>query len=71
VLFHLVTLPVELDASRRALVQLDNLGVTADPQVKAGARNVLTAAAMTYVAAALASLSQLAYFALAFLGNRN
>jgi Zn-dependent membrane protease YugP len=71
VLFHLVTLPVELDASRRALVQLDNLGITADPQVKSGARRVLSAAAMTYVAAALASLAQLAYFALAFLGNRN
>jgi uncharacterized protein len=71
VLFHVVTLPVELDASRRALVQLDNLGITSDPQVKSGARNVLTAAAMTYVAAALASLAQLAYFAMAFLGNRN
>jgi Zn-dependent membrane protease YugP len=71
VLFHVVTLPVELDASRRALKQLDSLGITSDPQVKAGARNVLSAAAMTYVAAALASLAQLAYFALAFLGNRN
>ena len=36
-----------------------------------GARKVLTAAAMTYVAAALAALSQLAYYALVFLGNRN
>ena len=71
VLFHVVTLPVELDASRRAMSQLDELGITADGTIHAGARNVLSAAAMTYVAAALASLAQLAYFALAFLGNRN
>ena len=37
----------------------------------AGAKKVLTAAAMTYVAAALAALTQLAYYALIFLGNRN
>ena len=36
-----------------------------------GAKKVLTAAALTYVAAALAALSQLAYYALVFLGNRN
>ncbi len=38
---------------------------------KAGAKKVLTAAAMTYVAAALAAVAQLAYYALVFLGNRN
>jgi len=70
VVFQIVTLPVEFDASRRALGQLNGLGlVTAGEQ--AGARKVLTAAAMTYVAAALAALSQLAYYALVFLGNRN
>jgi uncharacterized protein len=69
VLFQIVTLPVEFDASRRALAQLDGLGlVTADE--RAGARKVLTAAAMTYVAAALAALSQLAYYAIIFLGRR-
>ena len=71
VLFHIVTLPVEFDASRRAMGQLDQLGITSDGNVHTGARNVLTAAAMTYVAGALAALSQLAYFVFAFLGQRN
>ncbi len=61
VVFHLVTLPVELDASRRAMVQLKQLGlVTADDQT--GARRVLTAAAMTYVAAAATAIAYLLYF---------
>lgn len=70
VLFQLVTLPVEFDASRRALSQLGELGLVSDAE-RGGSRKVLTAAAMTYVAAALAALSQLAYFALMFLGNRD
>jgi uncharacterized protein len=70
VLFQLVTLPVEFDASRRALSQLGELGLVNDAE-RGGSRKVLTAAAMTYVAAALAALSQLAYFALMFLGNRD
>ena len=49
----------------------EKLGITSDGTVHAGARNVLSAAAMTYVAGALASLSQLAYFVFAFLGQRN
>jgi Zn-dependent membrane protease YugP len=69
VLFQIVTLPVEFDASRRAMAQLSELGlVTADE--RGGARKVLTAAAMTYVAAALAALTQLAYYAIIFLGRR-
>ncbi len=61
VVFHLVTLPVEFDASRRALVQLQRLGlVTGSDQ--GGARKVLTAAAMTYVAAAATSIAYLLYF---------
>lgn len=61
VVFHLVTLPVEFDASRRALGQLKRLGlVTAQDQ--GGARKVLTAAAMTYVAAAATSIAYLLYF---------
>ena len=71
VVFHVVTLPVELDASRRAMGQLEVLGITADGTVHAGARTVLTAAAMTYVAGALAAISQLLYFVYAFLGQRN
>jgi Zn-dependent membrane protease YugP len=70
VLFQLVTLPVEFDASRRAMSELKDMGLVTTGESQ-GARKVLTAAAMTYVAAALAALSQLAYFALVFLGNRN
>jgi hypothetical protein len=70
VVFQLVTLPVEFDASRRALVQVRELGLVVESE-REGAKKVLTAAAMTYVAAALAALSQLAYYALIFLGNRN
>ncbi len=70
VLFQLVTLPVEFDASRRAMAQLNDMGLVSRGESQ-GARKVLTAAAMTYVAGALAALSQLAYYALIFLGNRN
>jgi Zn-dependent membrane protease YugP len=70
VVFQLVTLPVEFDASRRALVQVREFGFVSTGEA-AGAKKVLTAAALTYVAAALAALSQLAYYALIFLGNRD
>lgn len=70
VLFQLVTLPVEFDASRRALEQVKSLGLVQTSE-GAGAKKVLSAAALTYVAAALAALTQLAYFVLAYLGNRN
>ena len=70
VLFQLVTLPVEFDASRRALAQVNDMGLLAASESQ-GARKVLTAAAMTYVAAALAALTQLAYYAMIFLGNRD
>ncbi len=70
VVFQLVTLPVEFDASKRALVQIRELGLVTEGE-RQGAKRVLSAAAMTYVAAALAALSQLAYYALIFLGNRN
>ncbi len=58
VIFHLVTLPVEFDASRRALAQLTLTGALA-PQEVAGAKKVLDAAALTYVAAAAMSAIQL------------
>ncbi len=58
VLFQLVTLPVEFDASKRALVQLNTLGLVA-PQEQAGAKKVLDAAALTYVAAATAAILSL------------
>ncbi|MDO5118837.1 MAG: zinc metallopeptidase [Coriobacteriales bacterium] len=58
VIFHLVTLPVEIDASRRAVAYLNQYGSEVDQQ---GAKQVLTAAALTYVAAALSSILQLLY----------
>jgi uncharacterized protein len=61
VLFQLVTLPVEFDASRRALVALQDGGLLAADEVP-GARAVLNAAALTYVAGFVAALGQLVYF---------
>lgn len=58
VVFQLVTLPVEIDASRRAVAYLSANGSGMDER---GARSVLTAAALTYVAAALTSIMQLLY----------
>lgn len=57
-LFHLVTLPVELDASKRALGILSGSGLLAGDEI-GGARAVLNAAALTYVAATLMSALQL------------
>jgi Zn-dependent membrane protease YugP len=64
VLFQFVTLPVEFDASRRAVTQLDALGLV-DPKEKAGVTRVLNAAGLTYVAAAATSFTYLLYFILA------
>jgi uncharacterized protein len=61
VLFMLLTLPVEIDASRRALVLLDQAGLMVTEQDRQGARNMLTAAALTYVAAAVTAILQLLY----------
>ena len=58
VLFQLITLPVELDASRRAMRAIQGEGILSNDEA-AGARKMLTAAAMTYVAAMLMSLLQL------------
>jgi len=61
VLFQFVTLPVEFDASRRALAGLTATGSVV-PGQESGARTVLTAAALTYVASALVSVLYLAQF---------
>ena len=61
VVFQLVTLPVEFDASRRALVALEGGGLLGAAEMD-GARAVLRAAALTYVAALAASIGQLIYF---------
>jgi Zn-dependent membrane protease YugP len=58
VLFHLVTLPVEFDASKRALAQLTAHGAVAPDEVR-GAKAVLDAAALTYLAAAAMAALQL------------
>ncbi|MCU0345510.1 MAG: zinc metallopeptidase [Saprospiraceae bacterium] len=69
--FSLITLPVEFDASRRALVWLDESG-TARGEELDGAKDALKWAAMTYVSAALSSLVMLAYLVLRYMGaNRN
>lgn len=68
-LFSLITLPVEFDASRRALVWLDNSNV-ARGQEYDGAKDALSWAALTYVAAALAALVQLIYLVMMFLNRR-
>jgi len=69
VLFQIVTLPVELDASGRALRQLNDTGIL-PPQEIGSARKVLGAAALTYVAAAASSLLQLLRLVILFGGNR-
>lgn len=60
-IFTLVTLPLELDASRRAMILIDKYNLVS-PELRAGAREVLTAAALTYVAALVASAGQLLYY---------
>lgn len=66
-LFSLVTLPVEFDASRRAMKLLESTGIMQGQELQ-GARSVLTAAAWTYVAAAASTLLNLLYYVL--LANR-
>jgi uncharacterized protein len=68
VLFQIVTLPVEFDASNRAKRQLTDLGLVAANE-GAGVKSVLTAAAWTYVAGALAAVAILLYY-LSLLSNR-
>lgn len=66
-LFSIITLPVEFDASKRALAWIDQRGVVT-PQEYAGAKDALTWAGMTYVAAALSSLVMLVYLILRYMG---
>jgi len=68
VLFQLVTLPVEFDASRRAKLQLVNLGIL-DRDEMVGVNETLNAAALTYVAAFVDSLGKLLYLLLMFSGG--
>lgn len=67
--FALVTLPVEFDASRRALVWMENSGIASSIEHDR-AKNALFWAAMTYTAGALGSLAQLIYFIMQATGGR-
>jgi hypothetical protein len=69
VLFQLVTLPVEFDASRRALIQLRGLGILGEQELPK-TRKVLKAAALTYVASAAAAILQLLRLMILFGGRR-
>lgn len=66
--FQLVTLPVEFNASNRALEVIRDSGHFADDDYK-GAKKVLTAAALTYVAALVTTLTQILYYILRYLGR--
>lgn len=69
-LFSFITLPVEINASKRALVWLNNAGVT-NAYNHRDAEDALRSAAYTYVVAALSSLATLIYYVSIFLGRRN
>jgi Zn-dependent membrane protease YugP len=62
VMFSILTLPVEIDASRRAIAMLDESGLIRDPSDRQGAKAVLTAAALTYLGAAVTSVLTLLYY---------
>ncbi len=68
-LFQLVTLPVEFNASSRALKVIESDNVLYSPEERAGAKKVLSAAAMTYVAALATSVANLLYYIIRFTGG--
>jgi len=59
VVFHVITLPVELDASKRAIAQLEGLGVVSGVEESNAAKKVLSAAALTYIAALAMAVANL------------
>lgn len=69
-LFSFVTLPVEIDASRRALAWLEDTGMIKG-EMHRNAESALRSAAYTYVVAALSSLATLLYYVMIFLGRRD
>jgi len=69
-LFSFITLPVEIDASRRALAWLSSVGIT-NSYNDAAARDALRSAAYTYVVAALGSLATLLYYIWIYMGRRD
>lgn len=71
VLFQLVTLPVEFDASNRAKAVLAETGIARNDAELHGVAKVLNAAALTYVAGALTSLATLAYLVMRYMGGQS
>ncbi len=69
-LFSLVTLPVEYDASNRALAWLERTNTT-NPQEHEGAKDALKWAARTYVVAAISSIATLLYYIMIYMGRRD
>ena len=67
-LFSVITLPVEIDASRRALAMLSANGLVSRFEAD-GVKTVLTAAALTYVAAVAQALSQILYYVFILTGS--
>ena len=69
-LFSIITLPVEINASKRALVWLSGAGITNSFNHKS-AEDALKSAAYTYVVAALSSLATLIYYIMIYMGRRD
>jgi Zn-dependent membrane protease YugP len=67
-MFSILTLPIELDASRRALNMMEKSGLLATRDDRDGARAVLRAAALTYVGAMVISILNFAYYAMLISG---
>ena len=70
-LFQIVTLPVEFNASTRAVAQLSEMNILYGNEEKAGARKVLTAAALTYVAGAVVAIAELLRLIMIFNSRNN
>ena len=70
VLASVITLPVEFNASSRALAQLNQYGIVSSEE-HAGTKKVLNAAALTYLAAALGAIMTLLYYVMLLMGNRD
>lgn len=68
VVFHVVTLPVEFNASRRAVLQLSQTGLISNEELPM-VKKVLGAAALTYLAAALSAAANLLYYVMIFMGS--
>jgi Zn-dependent membrane protease YugP len=69
-IFSVITLPVEYDASHRAVVWLEHAGIAQQHELE-GANDALKWAARTYLVSAIAAITYLAYYVMMFLGNRD